>query len=302
MNATVRAPEKLDLPPKLKVFISYSRDDLKFADQLDVSLRLLGYDCTLDRHSIVGGEHWQPRLATLIREADTVVFILSPGSAVSDICGWEVDEASRLGKRILPVVCRPLEKAQPPTQLRNLNYIFFCDDVEAPRSGFGSGLVALDAALDSDLDWIREHTRLLARAMEWDGGGRSKIRLLSGADIGAAKSWAANRPKNSPAPTSLQLDFITASERAEEARLNSERQQLEEMAAAQAQRADALNRMELALRDAASAQRLRARIRNIALTAVTVVAGLAAWQWYRAELRQQSAGALLNSATDVALI
>jgi len=30
-----------------------------------------------------------------------VVFMLSPASARSEICAWEVEEAARLGKRIL---------------------------------------------------------------------------------------------------------------------------------------------------------------------------------------------------------
>jgi hypothetical protein len=89
---------------RLGVFISYSRDDLDFADQLDVVLGLAGFDPVLDRHGIHGAENWQEKLGALIRDADTVVFVLSPASAKSDICGWEVREAVNLGKRIIPVV------------------------------------------------------------------------------------------------------------------------------------------------------------------------------------------------------
>jgi hypothetical protein len=41
---------------KLRVFISYSRDDLKFADQLDDALKACGFECLIDRHGISGGE------------------------------------------------------------------------------------------------------------------------------------------------------------------------------------------------------------------------------------------------------
>ena len=91
---------------KLNVFISYSRDDLAFADQLDASLQLAGFETTIDRRGISGGEDWKTRLGALIRDADTVVFVLSPSSARSEICAWEVEEAVRLGKRIIPVLCR----------------------------------------------------------------------------------------------------------------------------------------------------------------------------------------------------
>jgi hypothetical protein len=37
---------------KLNVFISYSRDDLAFADQLDAGLGLAGFGTTIDRHGI----------------------------------------------------------------------------------------------------------------------------------------------------------------------------------------------------------------------------------------------------------
>ena len=70
----------------LRVFISYSRDDLEFADQLDIALRYYGFASTIDRHGISGGEEWQRRLGNLIRDADTVAFVLSPASAKSEIC------------------------------------------------------------------------------------------------------------------------------------------------------------------------------------------------------------------------
>src|SRR5215468_7473082 len=127
---------------KLRVFISYSRDDLHFADQLDAALNTCGFECIIDRQSISGGEHWKRRLGNLIGEADTVVFVLSPTSARSEICAWEVQEATRLGKRIVPVNCRPLEGATPPPRLRDLNYIFFYADPKVSDSGFGSGLAS----------------------------------------------------------------------------------------------------------------------------------------------------------------
>src|SRR5215472_11741630 len=250
---------------KLRVFISYSRDDLKFADQLNAALDICGFECFIDREGISGGEDWKRRLGHLIRDADTVVFVLSPTSARSEICAWEVEEAARLNKRILPVNCRPLEGASPPPRLRDLNYIFFYEDPKVSDSGFGTGLASLIAALNTDFDWLREHTRYLQRATEWDEGGRPANRLLSGDDIADAKAWAARRPKNAPEPTALHLDFIRASEAEAEARSSAQRKQLEAMAAAQVEREAALHEAEKALKQAADAQRKRARIRNIAL-------------------------------------
>jgi hypothetical protein len=261
---------------KLRVFISYSRDDLDFADQLDIALRLLGFDTSLDRHAISGGEEWRQRLGNLIREADTVVFVLSPASADSQICTWEVEEATRFAKRIVPVVCRPLDGARPPPRLQDLNYIFFYHEPKLPGSGFAAGTAELVKALSTDLDWLREHTRLFLRATEWESGGKAESRLLSGSDIVAAKTWAARQPKGAPEPTALHLDFIRASEQAEDARLLAQRRQLEEMTAAQDERAKALAAAEQALNRTIRLKRRQAFIG----AAIAVVLALIGWWAY----------------------
>ena len=250
------APQQASRPDspegdELRVFVSYSRDDLRFAGQLVAALNACGFECFIDREGISGGEKWKQRIGNLISEADTVVFMLSPASARSEICAWEVEEAARLGKRILPVNCRPLEGASPPPRLRDLNYVFLYEDPKVKDSGFGTGLKTLVASLNTDFDWLREHTRYLQRATEWDSGGRPANRLLSGDDIAEAKDWAARRPKSAPEPTSLHLDFIRASEEEAEARSSAQRKQLEAMAAAQAE-------CQKALHEAEEAQRKRA--------------------------------------------
>jgi uncharacterized protein len=284
---------------KLRVFISYSRDDLKFADQLDDALVACGFECFIDRHGISGGEEWKQRLGGLIREADTVVFVLSPSSAGSPMCDWEGEEASRLHKRILPVICRPLEGVSPPPRLRELNYTYFYEEPKVPSSGFGNGLARLVIALNTDFDWLREHTRYLQRAMEWEGGGRPTDRLLSGNDILEAKAWAARWPKGAPEPTALHLEFIRASEEEAETRLSEQRKQLEEVAAAQAARETALHDREEALKQAADAQRKRARIRNIALVAVSILAVVAVLFSWLAEQQREQADDILGRALNI---
>ena len=225
-------PEKSDMSSprsnRLNVFISYSRDDLDFADQLAAALDLHNFEVVVDRHGISAGEDWQSRLGSLIRNADTIVFVLSPASARSDICLWEVKRAASHGKRIIPVPCRSLEDATPPQELSGRNYVFFYPEPRTPGSGFGTGLAKLVTALNTDQEWLREHTRLLQRATEWASGGRPSNRLLSGDDIASAKAWAARSPADAPKPTTLHLDFIRESESCERERQNVERQRLAE--------------------------------------------------------------------------
>ena len=78
---------------KLRVFLSYSRADIEFADQLVAILEVLGFEPLIDREGIHGAENWKVRLGQLILESDIVVFVLSPESSTSDVCAWEVEEA-----------------------------------------------------------------------------------------------------------------------------------------------------------------------------------------------------------------
>lgn len=253
----------------LKVFISYSRADMAFADELVDGLDLTGFETTIDRHSIIEGEDWKARIGGLISSADTIVFILSPDSVQSAICSWEVEEAQSRSKRILPVLCRPVGALSVPPRLAALNYVRFDDG----RS-FVSSLRSLVRALLTDVDWLREHTRLLSRAIEWEVAGRQANRMLVGADIADAKAWAANRPKDAPEPTDLHLEFIKASEQAEADRTNAERLRLDEMKAAQAARAEALVDRETAVQNL-SRRTTIGLISSGTLTAAA--AGLAYW-------------------------
>lgn len=269
------------VPSELKVFISYSRQDMAFADELVAGLDVLGsFDVTIDRHDIHEGEDWKRRLGTLIAAADTVVFILSQKSAASSVCQWEVEEAERLSKRILPVQAEPLDNVPAPAPLAALNYVRFDPDEDGRPRSFMAGLVALGRTLNTDIGWLREHTRLLNRAREWQAASRADNRLLSGDDIDHAKAWLADKPKDAPAPTELHHDFISASERAESARLAEEQERVNRLRTALDQ-AEAANKTaeEARIAQAAASRRVVHRtvvglVVSIALMLATGVLGL----------------------------
>jgi len=73
-------------PAKLKVFISYSRNDEDFAQELLAGLEVMGFEPYLDKHDIAAGEDREARLGRLIEAADTVVFVISPDAVASDRC------------------------------------------------------------------------------------------------------------------------------------------------------------------------------------------------------------------------
>jgi WD40 repeat protein len=195
-----------------RVFISYSRKDGAFADRLRDALIARRFEAYLDRHDIAPGEPWQERLAGLITNADAVVICMSPNFVASPVCDWEVNEAERLGKRVLPVVAAATPDADAPQRLKRLNYIFLRHDEE-----FESGLQKLDEALSTDLAWVREHTRLGERVREWRNGGEKAAALLRGEQIGLAEAWIAGRPREAPEITQDIAQFVAQSRMAETA-------------------------------------------------------------------------------------
>lgn len=265
----------------VKVFISYSRKDgLEFVDQLAAALEVVGVHPIIDRHSISGGEDWRERINSLIAEADSVVFAITPESVASEVCEWEIDKSDQLAKRIIPVISAPLEGVSLPERLRNLNHIFFYHDVSIPRSGFGSGLAKLSKVLRADINWIHAQTRYGQRATEWLAGNRASNRLLSGSDITTAKTWIAERQPSAPEITDEMREFIDASEQADNELRNIEQKRLKE-------KEETLIKIEKA----------QGRAKRFLIGGVVFSAALAmfaSWMWLQADRSERSAKGLLD--------
>ncbi len=206
-----------------RVFISYSRKDSAAAECLVDDLKKRGFEAYLDKKDIAPGEPWQERLGRLIVDADSVVFLISPDSMESKICSWEVDEAERLAKRVLPVVIRVASQEAVPGRLRRLNWIFL-DEGHDRRTELGR----LVSALQINLEWVREHTRLGHVALRWQdaGSGADSHELLRGGAVTDAELWISSRPAEAPEITSLHRAFVQASRQAEAARAEAERVQV----------------------------------------------------------------------------
>jgi len=200
---------------RAKVFISYARrDSSDFAEELVAGLDLAGFAAFLDRHDIAAGEDWEVRLGGLIRQADTVVFVVSPEAVKSQRCAWEVDRALADAKRVLPVIFKAVADADIPDKLQRRQFVRF-----DTGQGINRPLALLVDALRQDLDWLREHTRLSENAARWKTRGEPESLLLRGDDLAAAKSWLDARKATAPPITDELRDFIAASGRGETARL-----------------------------------------------------------------------------------
>jgi WD40 repeat protein len=202
---------------KAKVFISYSRKDMAFADRIDAALKVRGFEPQIDRAEIYAFEDWWKRIEALIVKSDTIVFVLSPDAVASDVCQREVAFAGSLNKRFAPIVCRPVDDKSIPDNLARLNFIFFTDEAR-----FEESADKLAEALSTDIDWVRKHTDFGEQARRWSQAGRPGPRglLLRSPVLEDAEQWIATRPAAGPPPTEATQAFISESRRVATRRRN----------------------------------------------------------------------------------
>jgi len=193
-----------------RIFVSYSRSDIAFVDRLETALKSRGFATLIDRSDIFAFEDWWKRIEALIAAADTVVFVISPGSIASDICRREVRFAAALNKRFAPIVYRSVDLTTIPLELSRLNLIFFDDD-----SRFDENANRLAGALSTNIDWIRKHTEFGERAERWHLAGRPEPHglMLRPPLLDEGERWITARPPTAPEPTEATRSFIATSRR-----------------------------------------------------------------------------------------
>ena len=194
------------------VFISYSRRDSAFVRQVFDALIAAGRDAWIDWEDIPPTADWWAEIRAGIDSADSFLFIISPNSARSQVCYDEVEYATQSNKRIIPIVWQPVTDAADAAQMHpdvnRHNWIFFND------RPFEDAFQLLLRAMDTDLDYVRGHTRLLMRAREWEREEREDSFLLRGVDLANAENLLMLGAQKEPRLTDLQTTYILASRRA----------------------------------------------------------------------------------------
>jgi WD40 repeat protein len=191
----------------MAIFVSYSRRDAAFVRQLHEGIVARGRETWVDWEGIPPTADWMREIHRAIEAAEAVVFVLSPDSIASTVCAQELAHAVTHHKRLIPVVCRTVEPTKTPPELARLNWIVFAD------AAFKPTLDTLLSAVETDLEWVEAHTRLLVRAIEWDRRQRETSLTLRGADLEQAERWLTNGPNKAPPPTELQTRYILDSRR-----------------------------------------------------------------------------------------
>jgi WD40 repeat protein len=190
------------------IFVSYSRADKEFVNRLQVSLKDTGKDVWIDWEDIPPTAEWMAEIFSAIAAADSFVFVLSPDSIKSVTCLQELARAVELNKRLIPLLYRDASPEAVPESVQRVQWIDFRHGTD-----FGAAVATLLGAIDADLDWVRLHTHLLQRALEWERRQFDKAVFLRGASLSEAETWMALGPDKEPKPSALQARFITESRR-----------------------------------------------------------------------------------------
>lgn len=194
-----------------QAFISYSRKDKAFVQKLQQALAEQKRDVWVDWEDIPPTAQWLREIYDGIEAAENFIFIISPDSLASKPCGKEIEHAVQHNKRFIPLLLREAGRVEMPEAVSIHNWIYF--NVEAD---FEKSFQTLLAALDTDLEYIKTHTRLLVKALEWSTYNQDASYLLTGSELAQAKAWLKNAGRNSVRPHALHKKFIQASSRAEQ--------------------------------------------------------------------------------------
>lgn len=224
------------------IFISYSRDDETIGHEIYTALKDSGRDLWMDWASVPLTAEWWTEIKQGIEVADQFMFLVSPSSVASPICNLELDYARSLNKRVIPVEVLDtdgktahidlMHKSLTDYQIALLNgrdlllvardnwrllethnRVKFCD------GRFATNFRKLLEAIETDIECVKSHTRLLIRAQDWERRNLLPDALLYGEDLVQAEAWLEQSSCKEPLPLKIQMQYIEASRRAENERI-----------------------------------------------------------------------------------
>src|SRR5512133_55919 len=169
------------------VFVSYSRKDKEFVRKLYDCLVANDVKTWVDWEGIPLSADWMDEITRAVNGADSFLVVLSPDWLSSKVCAQELEMGLKSNKKLIPILYRdPEQGTTMHEKLAATNWVYM-----RAQDDFDGTLPKLIGAINTDLDWVRQHTRLLGRALEWDKKNRDNSFLLQGADLDDGEKWMA---------------------------------------------------------------------------------------------------------------
>lgn len=119
------------------IFMSYSRRELGFVDDLVSKLEGENYDVWLDYRALIPGSPWNVQIDKGLQEADTVLLVVSKASIASDYVALEWQHFLKTNKRFILLI---FEAVDLPKELEKFEWVDF-------RSNYKAGLDELFSQL-----------------------------------------------------------------------------------------------------------------------------------------------------------
>ena len=196
---------------KKSVFISYSRKDIEFVHKLNDSLDSNELEAWVDWEGIPPSSEWMDEITRAIEGADAFLFVISPDSLASKVCGEELELGLKYNKKLIPILHRePQKDTVMHEKLSSHNWVYLRE-----QDNHEAGISKVLESINTDLDWIRQHTRLLQRAREWEDKNRNSSFLLQGSDLEEAEGWRSHATGNTDRQIlPLQGEYVDTSRKA----------------------------------------------------------------------------------------
>ena len=123
---------------KPNVFMSYSRREVPFVNNLVDDLEDNGYDVWLDYRSLIPGTPWKEQIDQGITDSEVIVLVVSKAAMASEYVELEWKNVLELGKRVILVI---FEAVDLPEELECFEWVDF-------RGKYEDGLEELMRQLD----------------------------------------------------------------------------------------------------------------------------------------------------------
>lgn len=174
------------------------------------SLIRSGFTVWNRRLDVASGENLQEAIFRGIAEADNFVFLLSTVALKSDACQQQLDYATALNKRIIPVLAQQLTAANLPATLADLQVIDLTDNQN--ESDYLEDENQLLKTLQQEADYHYKHKLLLVQAQKWQQQKQNPSILLRGQALQQNTAWLKlAKGRDRYQATALQTEFIEAS-------------------------------------------------------------------------------------------
>lgn len=188
------------------VFVSYAAGDIDFARKLNDTLQIQGKSTWFEQELLVSENEYAQELHRAIEAAENFISIV-PTSGLTKAMIEELSYAQQLNKRLLAVFHGLTPPTTVPLEIKTSLQVDFSQQDGDFLANFGQ----LYRLIESHPQLVRQHTKLLVKAMEWQQGSQDDGFLLRGQSLREAEQWLQEATDQNPAPTDLQRAYIQAS-------------------------------------------------------------------------------------------